>query len=136
MGQRSAASPLPAGAAVLAVLRGSGRRPATPHGTGGPGAYDVLRSSATRRADVLVVARGLVFDHRMATPYKGPRTQFNIRWSDDVRRLARARAAAAGLTVNDYLTELVIRDNVDSRGCPVWAPEVQPVDRLPMELTA
>jgi hypothetical protein len=79
----------------------------------------------------------LVFDHTMAAPYyKGPRTQFNIRWSDDVRRLARARAAAAGLTVNDYLTELVKRDDVDARGRPVWAPDVDRVDQLPMELTA
>ena len=49
---------------------------------------------------------------------------------------ARARAAAAGLTVNDYLTELVKRDDVDARGRPVWAPDVDRVDQLPMELTA
>ena len=105
-------------------------------GNGGDGAAEAAQFNATRRSDVLVVARRLVFDHAMATPYKGPRTQFNIRWSNDIRRLARARAAAAGLTVNDYLIELVRRDDVDSRGCPVWAPDVQRVDKLPMELTA
>jgi hypothetical protein len=107
-----------------------------PRGNGGIGAGKAAKFPATRRSVVLVVARRLVFDHVMATPYKGPRTQFNIRWSDDVRRLARARAAAAGLTVNDYLTELVRRDDVDPRGCPVWAPDAHRVSQLPMELTA
>jgi|GEM_PF-1322242 hypothetical protein len=115
-----------------AVTLGHGCR-----GNGGSGAADAVEFTATRRAEVLVGARHLVFDHTMAAPYyKGPRTQFNIRWSDDVRRLARARAAAAGLTVNDYLTELVKRDDVDARGRPVWAPDVDRVDQLPMELTA
>jgi hypothetical protein len=45
--------------------------------------------------------------------------------------MVQARAEAAGLTMNDYVVELVRRDEVDANGCPVWAVGSHPMDQLP-----
>jgi hypothetical protein len=50
--------------------------------------------------------------------------------------MAESRAAKAGLTMGDYMIALLHRDQVDPDGCPIWAPEAQRIDQLPMELTA
>jgi len=71
----------------------------------------------------------------MAAPHKGPRRGFQLRWTDDERRLVRARADAAGMTMTEYLVALVHRDEVDPVGCPVWADGATPTDQLPMVLT-
>jgi hypothetical protein len=57
----------------------------------------------------------------MAQPWKGPRRGFQLRWSEDDRQLVKAKAEAAGLTMNDYLIELARRDQVDEHGRPLWA---------------
>ncbi len=49
----------------------------------------------------------------------------------------KARAEAAGLTMNDYLLTLVHRDEVDADGRPHWAQSVESQDQLPgLGLTA
>lgn len=48
----------------------------------------------------------------MAQPHKGPRRGFLVRWSDEDGLLAKAQAAAAGMTTNDYLTHLVRQDQL------------------------
>lgn len=72
----------------------------------------------------------------MAQPHKGPRRGYNLRWADEDRLLAKARAEAAGMTVVDYLVTLMRRDEVDPNGCPIWAPDAQRSDQLPLGLTA
>ena len=72
----------------------------------------------------------------MAAHHKGPRRGFQVRWTEQERQLAQARAAKAGLTMNEYLIALLHRDKVDPDGCPVWAPEAQPVEQLPLEMSA
>lgn len=57
----------------------------------------------------------------MAQRHKGPRRGFLVRWADEDGLRAKAQAAAAGMTINDYLTHLVRRDQVDREGRPVWA---------------
>ncbi|HWG85448.1 MAG TPA: hypothetical protein VNT60_08220 [Deinococcales bacterium] len=57
----------------------------------------------------------------MAQPWKGPRRGFQIRWTEDDRRLVKSKAEAAGMTMNDYLIELARRDEVDDCGRPLWA---------------
>lgn len=59
----------------------------------------------------------------MAQPHKGPRRSYLVRWSDEDGRRAKAQAAAAGMTTNDYLTQLVRRDEVDQEGRPTGASE-------------
>jgi hypothetical protein len=76
-----------------------------------------------------------VLDQNMAH-YKGPRRGFNLKWTEEDRKLAQTRADRAGLTMTDYLVTLLHRDEVDPDGCPVWAPEIQRVNQLPMELSA
>lgn len=46
----------------------------------------------------------------MAQRHKGPRRGFLVRWSDEDGLRAKAQAAAAGMTTNDYLTYLVRQD--------------------------
>ena len=72
----------------------------------------------------------------MAQPHKGPRRGFLVRWTEDERCLAKARADASGLTMTDYLVALVRRDEVDPGGCPTWATTAQPDGQLAMRLTA
>jgi hypothetical protein len=72
----------------------------------------------------------------MAQPHKGPRRGFFLRWTEQDRQLAESRAAKAGLTMGDYMISLLHRDQVDPDGCPVWAPSSQPIDQLPLELSA
>ncbi|RJK92532.1 hypothetical protein D5H78_18825 [Vallicoccus soli] len=59
-----------------------------------------------------------------------------MRWTEEERQVVKARADAAGLTMNDYLVELVRRDEVDRDGRPVWAEPAPNCDQLPMELSA
>lgn len=60
-----------------------------------------------------------------------------IRWTEQQRRQVKARADAAGLTMNDYVVELIRRDEVDPDGCPRWAESVPSRDELPgFELSA
>lgn len=40
------------------------------------------------------------------------------------------------MTVVDYLVTLMRRDEVDPNGCPIWAPDAQRSDQLPLGLTA
>ena len=100
-----------------------------------PDAIVSARHARHAEAVVLVSGSPWVFDHCMAQPWKGPRPGFQLRWSTDVRQMARTHAEAAGLTVTDYLIELIRRDEMDADGRPLWAP-AQPRDQLPMELTA
>jgi len=83
-----------------------------------------------------VRGRRLVFDAGMAQPYKGPRRGFNLKWTEEDRRLAQTRAGKAGLTMTDYLVTLLHRDEVDPDGCPLWAPTAPRLGQLPMELSA
>lgn len=46
----------------------------------------------------------------MAQPFKGPRRGYNLRWPEDVRQAVKARADEAGMTMNDYLLDLAMRD--------------------------
>lgn len=57
----------------------------------------------------------------MAQPHKGPRRGFLVRWTDEDGRRAKAQAAAAGMSINDYLTQLVRRDLLDQEGRPADA---------------
>lgn len=59
-----------------------------------------------------------------------------MRWTEQDRLLVKEHAAAAGLTMTDYLVALVRRDEIDRDGCPVWAAGELRVDQLPMELSA
>lgn len=52
----------------------------------------------------------------MAQPHKGPRRSFLVRWTDEDGCRAKAQAAAAGMTVTDYLTQLVRRDELEQEG--------------------
>ena len=83
-----------------------------------------------------VRGRRLVFDAGMAQPYKGPRRGFNLKWTEEDRKLAQTRAGKAGLTMTDYLVTLLHRDEVDPDGCPLWAPTAPRLGQLPMELSA
>lgn len=69
----------------------------------------------------------------MAQPWKGPRRGFQLRWTESDRQLVKAKAEAAGLTMNDYLVELARRDEVDETGRPLWAacPSLSEADTLP-----
>jgi len=60
----------------------------------------------------------------MAFPGKGNRVGVLIKCPIDERELMKKRAAAAGLTLMDYLLELARRDEVDASGRPVWADQV------------
>ncbi len=70
----------------------------------------------------------------MAYPGKGPRVGVLVRCKDQDREAIKARSAAAGLTVGEYLLELVHRDPVDPNGRPVWAADVDRGQQL--ELSA
>lgn len=68
--------------------------------------------------------------------YKGPRRGFCLKWTEEDRLVVQSRASKAGLTMADYLITLVYRDQVDPEGCPIWAPDAQRIDQLPMEMSA
>jgi len=57
-----------------------------------------------------------------------------VRCTDQDRVAIRAKAAAAGLTMADYLVELARRDTVDKNGRPLWAADIDRGNQL--ELTA
>ncbi len=91
-----------------------------------PGGYQIPQCLRQR-----VLATG------MAQPHKGARRGFQIRWREEDRALVAARAAAMGMTMNDYLLTLVHRDEVDPNGRPQWSSATSPQDQLPgLGLTA
>ena len=75
-------------------------------------------------------------DLPMAQPHKGPRRGYLLRWSEQERQIAESRATKAGMTMAEYLIALMHRDEVDPDGCPVWAPNAQQIDQLPIDLSA
>jgi hypothetical protein len=50
----------------------------------------------------------------------------------EVHERAFRNAAALGITASRYVAELVIRDQVDADGVPVWAAEFDEQERLSM----
>lgn len=62
----------------------------------------------------------------MAQPKRyGHRVGVLAMMTTDDRLELKARAAKAGLTMNDYVLELIRRDDLDTDGRPVWADSVE-----------
>lgn len=53
--------------------------------------------------------------------FKGPRVAIQVRVPPQDHLDIKARATAAGLTISEYVIELVHRDQVDAQGLPQWA---------------
>lgn len=53
-----------------------------------------------------------------------------FRCFDEEREEIKVRAGKAGLTMSEYLVELVKRDDLDAAGRPVWADHVDRGDQL------
>ena len=66
--------------------------------------------------------------------YKGPREPVLLRLQKQDKELLKLRAQAAGLDYTAYVLTLVRRDEVDRDGRPLWAPNADQNDELPLAM--